>query len=134
LTFFSYSTFLWGNCQFVLRTAVRLRIQQSNAVISSSEHPLNRLEYHKSTSIKSNIINIRAQIVFCSILLPSRLTRSTLYHLFHIVEFVSIEEEKKAGKHIQTLSNFCYWMLIALSIMYDCFIKTKTRSVLNAVG
>lgn len=33
--------------------------------------------------------------------------------------------ENRQESRIQTLSNFRYWMLIALSIMFDCFIKTK---------
>lgn len=64
-------------------------------------------KHFPSTSIKSNIINIRAQIVF----------------LF--VSFLPPMWSKEA-RDMQTLSNFCYWMLIALSIMYDCFIKTKS--------
>lgn len=45
------------------------------------------------------------------------------------VEKAGVEE--KAEKHIQMLSNLRYWMLIALSIMYDCFIKKRNQSKIS---
>lgn len=51
---------------------------------------------------------------------PRKLHRSSFLSYRNVCRGVSGREGC-----IQTLSNFCYWMLIALSIMYDCFIKTK---------
>jgi hypothetical protein len=60
----------------------------------------------KSTSIKSNIIKIQAQIVFL---------------------FGSLLCDQKTGQDMQTLSNFCLLNVDSI-IDYVCFIKTKSEA------
>lgn len=45
------------------------------------------------------------------------------YHLS--ISDVHIKRRRQGERYIQTLSNFSNWTLIALSIIYDFFIKTK---------